>query len=61
MRLVVEGTDDEHVEIGVAGLSGGGHQIGAGDGTEFRTDEDRGALLGAGFRVAFDIAAFGAD
>ena len=44
--VVVEGAGDQHVEAGVAGLAGGGDQIGAGDGAELRADEDRGALLG---------------
>ena len=43
--LVVEGAGDQHVEAGVAGLAGGGHQIGARDGAELRADEDGGALL----------------
>ena len=50
-----------HVEIRVAGLARGAHQIGAGDGAEFRADEDGGPLLGAGFRVAFDVATLRAD
>ena len=55
--LVVEGAGDQDVEVGVAGLAGGGDEIGAGDGAELRADEDGGALLG----VAFHVAAFGAD
>ena len=43
--LVVEGAGDQHVEVGVAGLAGGRHQIGALDGAELRADEDGGALL----------------
>jgi hypothetical protein len=30
VRVVVEGAGDEHVEIGIAGLAGGFHQVGAG-------------------------------
>ena len=59
--VVVEGAGDEHVEVGIAGLAGGGDQIGAGDGAELRADEDGGAFLAAGLGVALDIAAFGAD
>ena len=61
MGVVVEGAGDEHVEVGIAGLARGGHQIGAGDGAELRADEDGGAFLAAGLGVALDIAAFGAD
>ena len=59
--VVVEGAGDQHVEAGVAGLAGGGDQVGAGDGAELGADEDGGALLGAGLLVAFEVAAFGAD
>ena len=55
--VVVEGAGDQHVEAGIAGLAGGGDQIGALDGAELRADEDGGALLG----LAFQVAAFGAD
>ena len=47
--LVVEGAGDEHVEIGVAGLAGGLHQVRTGDGAELRADEDGGALFGPRF------------
>ena len=57
VRLVVEGAGDQHVEAGIAGLAGGGDEVGALDGAELRADEDGGALLG----VAFHVAAFGAD
>jgi hypothetical protein len=57
VRLVVEGAGDQRVEVGVARLARGGHQIGAGDGAELGSDEDARALLGA----AFNVAAFGAD
>ena len=43
--LVVEGAGDQHVEAGVAGLAGGGDQVGALDGAELGADEDGGALL----------------
>ena len=43
--VVVEGAGDEHVEAGVAGLAGGGDEVGAGDGAELRADEDGGAFL----------------
>ncbi len=46
--VVVEGAGDQHVEAGVAGLAGGGHQVGAGDGAELGADEDGRAPLGAG-------------
>ena len=45
--LVVEGAGDQYVEVGIASLAGGGHQIGSGDGAKFRADEDGGALFGA--------------
>ena len=57
VRLVVEGAGDQHIETGIAGLAGGGDQVGALDGAELRADEDGGALLG----LAFHVAAFGAD
>ena len=63
--VVVEGAGDEHVESGVGGLAGGFHQVGAGDGAEFRADEYGCApfLLGliAVPDPAFNIAALGAD
>jgi len=37
--LVVEGARDEDVEVGIAGLARGDHQVGAGDGAEFWADE----------------------
>ena len=43
--VVVEGAGDQHVEAGIAGFAGGGDQIGARDGAEFRADEDGGALF----------------
>ena len=61
MGVIVEGASDQHVEAGVAGFAGGGDQIGAGDGTELRANEDGGALLGAGVFVALDVPACSAD
>ena len=61
VRLVVEGAGDQHVEVGIARLARGRNQIGARDGAELRADEDGGAFLVARFRVAFDVAPFGAD
>ena len=43
--LVVEGAGDQHVEAGVAGLAGGGDQVGARHGAELGADEDARALL----------------
>ena len=34
VRLIVEGAGDQHVKVGVAGLSGSSDQIGAGNGAE---------------------------
>jgi hypothetical protein len=59
--VVIEGAGDQDIEVGVARLPGGSHQVGAGDGAEFRTDEDGRPLLRAGLRIAFDVAPFGAD
>jgi len=61
MRVVVKRAGNEYIEVGIAGLTRGGHQIGAGDGTELWTDEDRRAFLTAGLGVALNIAALGAD
>ena len=41
--IEVEGTGNEHTEVGIASLAGSGYQIGAGDGAELRADEDDGA------------------
>ena len=46
--LVAERAGDEHVEVGVGCFAGGGHQVGAGDGSELGSDEDVGT---AGVRV----------
>ena len=59
--VVVEGAGDEDVEVGVRGFAGGGDQVGAGDGAEFRADEDGGALLGRVVAFAFKVTAFGTD
>ena len=45
--VVVERAGDEHVEIGVARLAGGGDEVGPRDGAELGADEDAGALLPA--------------
>jgi hypothetical protein len=49
--LVVVGVDepagDEHVESAIAGLAGGGDEVGALDGAELGTDEDGGAFFGS--------------
>ena len=55
--LVVEGAGDQHIEPGIASLTGGGDEVGALDGAELGADEDGGALL----RLAFQVAAFGAS
>ncbi len=57
VRIVVEGARDQDVEIGIAGLTGGKHQVHALHGAEFGADEDGGSL----FRFALHIATFGAD
>ena len=51
MGIEVEPAGDQCIEAGVEGLAGGGGQIGAGDGAEFRADEDGGALLGAAVQI----------
>ena len=51
VRLVAESAGDEHVEVGVGSFTGGGHQVGAGDGAELGADEDAGTAFGAGVRV----------
>ena len=61
MGVVVEGAGDQHVEASVRGLAGGFHKIGAGDGAEFRADEDAGAFLYAGVGVALCVGSLGAD
>ena len=46
--VVVEGAGDKHVELGVGGLAGGFHQVGARHGAKLGADEDGRALLFAG-------------
>ena len=46
MGFIVERTGDQHVEVGICGLARGLYEIGTGDGTEFRANEDAGALFG---------------
>jgi hypothetical protein len=50
--FVVERAGDQHVEVGIAGLSRRGHEVGSGDGAELRTDEDSGSLLDLPFEAA---------
>lgn len=52
MGLIVESAGNQYVEVGVACLASGGNQIGAGDGTELRADENGSAFFGAGLRIA---------
>ena len=59
MGVEVEGASDQHVEAGVHRLAGGGDDVLPADGAVFRTDQDRGAALGA--VLAFDECAAGAD
>ena len=59
--LVVECAGDQHVEADVRRLPGGSDQIGTRNGAELRTDEDRGAFLGAGVITALDVAPIRAD
>ena len=61
VRLVAECAGDQHVEVGVGGFAGGGHQVGAGDGAELGADEDAGPAFDAGVRFTFDVASLGAD
>ncbi len=61
VRVVVESTGDEHVEAGVARLARRGNQVRAGDGAEFRPDEDRGPPLDGRRAVAFHVAPLGRD
>ena len=55
--VVVEGAGDDHVEAGVSGFPGGLHQVGAGDGAEFRADEDARPAVGG----AVVVVGLGAD
>ena len=48
--LVIEGAGKQNIESGVGGLADSLHEIGAGDGAEFRADEDGGAFFCAGVR-----------
>ena len=61
VRPVAERAGDEHVEVGVGGFAGGGHQVGAGDGAELGADEVAGTAFGAGLRLTLDVSALGAD
>ena len=57
VSVVVKSAGNQYIETCIAGLAGGGHQIGAGDCAEFGADEDSGAL----FAARFFITSFGAD
>ena len=57
VRFVIEGAGDQNIECSIAGLAGGGDEIGALDRAELRTDEDGGAFLG----LAFHVPAVGAN
>ena len=59
VRFVVEGAGNEHVEVRVTRLAGGGHQIRARDGAELRSDEDRGPPLDGRVALAFQVAPVG--
>ena len=45
VRVEGEGAGDQHVEARLRCLARGGGEVDAGDGAEFRADEDRGAAL----------------
>ena len=57
--LGVEGVGAEHVDAGIAFLSGGFHEIEAGDGAELGVEEDGSALLGVCVVVCLYIAPLG--
>ena len=60
--VVVEGAGDEHIKAAITGLTGSGNQIGAGNGTELRADEDGCAFFRRQMSsFTFQITAFGAD
>ena len=59
MGVEIEGAGDQHVETRVRGLARGGDEVDAGEGAEFRADEDGGAALV--LARLLDEAAFGAD
>ncbi len=59
--VVAEGAGDQRIEVGFTGLTGGGHQVGAGDGAKFRADEDGRAFFGAGSVIPFDVTPLRAD
>ena len=56
VRLVVEGAGDQNVEVRIARLARGGHQIGPGDGAEFRADEDGSPEFSGRRRVAVGLS-----
>src|ERR1700730_925314 len=57
VRLIIESAGDENIEIRVARLAGGKHQVLMLDSAKLRADENRGAL----FCVAFPVAAIRAN
>ena len=61
MGVVVEGAGDEHVKGRVSGLAHCIYEIGSGNGSEFRADEDSGAFLGSGVHFAFEVSSLTTD
>ena len=55
--LVIESAGDQHIEPGIAGLTGASDKIGALHGAELGADEDGGPL----FSFAFEVTAFRTD
>ena len=52
VRFVGESTSYQEIEVGVRRLAGSLDEVGTRDGAKFGTDEDAGAFLVAGVRVA---------
>src|SRR5581483_10493216 len=61
MGVIVESAGDEHIEPGISRLPSGSHEIRAGDGTEFRPDEDSSTLFGSALAIALGVLAFSTD
>ena len=61
MGVVIEGTGDQHIEVGVRCLPGGLYKIGARDRPEFRPDEDTCPFLRAVTGLPFGVRSLGAD
>src|SRR5271156_4748093 len=59
MRVVIEGACDQHIEPGIASLTGGGDEIWSRNRAKLRTDKNGGPFLLAG-SIAFHIATLGA-